>query len=138
MRKVSKQANSTSVSAARPVGIRVSLHSEPELMVPIPPGPVGLRPEDPPAVPVRPPSEGLLHERDGVAHKTRDEIVLQKQQMQIHPHLGTAARRWSVRWQFNQNNTQPSRGKAKQRTEEQFLPPPPGTPTELRQRHSQW
>jgi len=86
-------AKSTSVCAARLVCFRVSLHSESELMVPFPPGPLGLRPEDPPAVPVRPASGGLFHESGDVAHKTRDKIVLQKQQMQIHSHFGTAARR---------------------------------------------
>lgn len=82
----------TSVCAAGLVGFRVPLHSEPELMVPFPPGPLGLRPEDPPAVPVRPPAGRLLHESYGVAHKTRDEIVLQKQKMQVHSHFGAAAR----------------------------------------------
>ena len=71
----------TSVGAARLIGFRVPLHSEPVLMVPIPPGHLGLRPEDPPAVPVRPASGGLLHESDRVAHQTRDKIALQKQQM---------------------------------------------------------
>lgn len=80
--------NSTSVGAARLVAFRVPLHSEPELMVAIPPGPLCLRPEDPPAVPVQPASRGLLHESDGIAHKTRDEIVLQKQQLHVHSHFG--------------------------------------------------
>lgn len=62
-------------------------------MVPISAGPVGLRPEDPRAVPVRPAPGGLLHKSGGAAHKTRDEAVLQKQQMQEHSHFGTAARR---------------------------------------------
>lgn len=56
-------------------------------MVAISPGPLCLRPEDPPAVPVRPAPRGLLHERHGVAHKTRDQIILQKQQMYVHYHF---------------------------------------------------
>lgn len=86
-----KWKKSTSVRVAGEVGFRVPLHSEPELMVPFPPGPLRLRPEDPPAA-VRPPRGGLLHKRDGVAHKARHEIVLQEQQMQMHSHVGAAAR----------------------------------------------
>lgn len=84
--------NSTSVGAARLVALRVPFHSESKLMVAIPSGPLCLRPEDPPAVPIRPAPRGLLHERDGVAHQTRDQIILQKQQMYAHSHVGARIR----------------------------------------------
>ena len=103
-----ESVNSTSVGAARLVALRVPLHSEPELMVAIPPGPLRLRPEDPPAVPVRPAPGGLLHESDGIAHKTRDEIVLQKQQLHVHSHFG--ARRWV---HSGRSKQKPQRGEKK-------------------------
>lgn len=62
-------------------------------MVPFPAGPLGLSPEDPPAVAFGPPSGGLLHERHGVADETGDEVVLQQQQMETHSHVGAAAER---------------------------------------------
>lgn len=74
------------------VGFRVPFHSESELMVSISPGPLGLRPQDPPAVSVRPAPRGLLHEGDGVANQTRHQIVLQKQQMYVHSHVGARRR----------------------------------------------
>jgi len=79
---------STSVGGARLIGLRVPLHSESELVVPIPPCPLGLRPEDPPAVTVQPAAGGLLHEGDGVAHEARDEIAEQKQHVEVHSHVG--------------------------------------------------
>ena len=107
-----ESVNSTSVGAARLVALRVPLHSEPELMVAIPPGPLRLRPEDPPAVPVRPAPGGLLHESDGIAHKTRDEIVLQKQQLHVHSHFG--ARRWV---HSGRSKQKPQRGGKKRKKE---------------------
>lgn len=67
-------------------------------MVPILPGPLGLRPKDPPAVAVRPASGGLLDESDGVAHETRDEIIVQKQQMQKDPHFRAAVGAQQLSW----------------------------------------
>lgn len=61
-------------------------------MVPFPPGPLRLSPEDPPAVAFRPPSGGLLHKSDGVADETGDEVELQQQQMELHAHVGAAER----------------------------------------------
>lgn len=69
---------STSVGAARLVGVRVSFHSEAELMVAISPGPLCLRPEDPPAEAVRPAPRGLLHGADGAAHRSHQTAEAQR------------------------------------------------------------
>lgn len=87
-RLVEKKGKATSVGAARLVAFRVPLDSDPELVVPLLTGPLGLRPEDPPAVTVRPAADGLLYEGNGGAQETRGEIAVQKHHMEIHSHLG--------------------------------------------------
>lgn len=98
----------TSIGAARLVGLRVPLYSQPELMMSIFPGPVGLCPQDPSAEAVRSAPGEILHESDGVAQKTRDDIVLQKQQMQKHSHIGAVRQEAGYVWAVKYSKT-PSR-----------------------------
>lgn len=82
----------TSVGAAGLVALRVSLHPQPELVVPVPARPLGLRPQDPPAVAVRPAAGGgLLQEGDAVAHEAGEEGAEQELQTHRPPHGGGAA-----------------------------------------------
>lgn len=62
-------------------------------MVPFLPGPLDLRPQDPPAEAVRPASSGgILHESEcAAARTTQDQTELQKNPVQIHSQFGTAA-----------------------------------------------
>ena len=65
----------TSVRAPRLVGVRVSLNPESKLVVPVPPGPLCLRPEDTTAEPVRSTYVGLLRKSDRGGEKTADKTL---------------------------------------------------------------
>ena len=84
----------TSVRAPRLVGLRVPLNPESKLVVPVPPGPLCLRPEDTTAEPVRSTYVGLLRKSVHGGSKTADK-TLQKQCIHVYLHVGLSRKRKS-------------------------------------------
>ena len=82
----------TSVRAPRLVALRVPLNPKSKLVVPVPPSPLCLRPEDTTAEPVR--SAGLLRKSDRGGDKTTDK-TLQKQCIHVYLHVGSSCRKES-------------------------------------------